>query len=94
MSVCNCCTSSDSLGYVKIRQKPIEFTGEFVLHCHLLGHEDRGMMQNVQVVCPQGGVFGTPVAGQPDNCGQTSKAAPQCPVSYQTGPQCAAGSGS
>jgi hypothetical protein len=79
---------------VKIRQKATEYTGAFVLHCHFLGHEDRGMMQNVQVVCPQGGVFGTPVAGQPDNCGQTSKAAPQCPVSYQTGPQCAAGSGS
>lgn len=26
------------------------FTGEFVLHCHILGHEDAGMMQKVRVV--------------------------------------------
>ena len=25
------------------------FDGEFVLHCHILDHEDNGMMQNVQV---------------------------------------------
>jgi FtsP/CotA-like multicopper oxidase with cupredoxin domain len=31
-----------------------EFTGMFVNHCHILGHEDRGMMQNVQAVCPDG----------------------------------------
>ena len=30
------------------------FTGEFVMHCHILGHEDRGMMQNLEVceACP------------------------------------------
>jgi hypothetical protein len=52
VSVCGCCAPAASLGYTKIRQQPINFTGEFVLHCHILGHEDRGMMQNVQVVCP------------------------------------------
>ena len=46
-----------------------DFTGEYVLHCHFLGHEDRGMMENVQVVCPNRQTeFGNPVAGQPDNC--------------------------
>lgn len=94
MFVCHCCSGSNSVGYTRIRQQPIDFTGEFVLHCHILGHEDRGMMQNVQVVCPQGGVFGTPVPGQSDNCSQTTPAAPQCPASYQTSPQCASGSGS
>jgi len=24
----------------------------FVNHCHILGHEDRGMMQNTQASCP------------------------------------------
>ncbi|MCD6071404.1 MAG: Blue copper oxidase CueO precursor [Microvirga sp.] len=29
-----------------------DFTGQFVLHCHNLGHEDRGMMELVEVVPP------------------------------------------
>jgi FtsP/CotA-like multicopper oxidase with cupredoxin domain/thiol-disulfide isomerase/thioredoxin len=29
-----------------------DFTGKFVLHCHNLGHEDRGMMELVEVVPP------------------------------------------
>ena len=37
-------------GYVKIRSRFLDFTGIFVLHCHILGHEDRGMMQLVEVV--------------------------------------------
>jgi len=37
-------------GYVKIRSRFLDFTGMFVLHCHILGHEDRGMMQLVEVV--------------------------------------------
>ena len=32
-------------------QRYEEFTGEYVLHCHFLGHEDRGMMYSVQTVC-------------------------------------------
>jgi len=31
-----------------------EFTGGFVNHCHILGHEDRGMMHNTQAVCSNG----------------------------------------
>jgi len=30
------------------------YIGEFVLHCHILDHEDQGMMQNVQIVVPDG----------------------------------------
>lgn len=33
------------------RQRYLDFTGEYVLHCHFLGHEDRGMMFAVQTVC-------------------------------------------
>lgn len=41
---------STGLGSITIRQRFIGFTGKFVLHCHILGHEDRGMMQNVLAV--------------------------------------------
>jgi FtsP/CotA-like multicopper oxidase with cupredoxin domain len=27
-----------------------DFDGQFVLHCHILNHEDKGMMQNVEIV--------------------------------------------
>jgi FtsP/CotA-like multicopper oxidase with cupredoxin domain len=37
-------------GYVKMLTRFADFTGMYVLHCHILGHEDRGMMQIVQVV--------------------------------------------
>lgn len=40
-------------GYQAIlRTKYEDFTGEFVMHCHILDHEDRGMMQNVEIVSP------------------------------------------
>lgn len=37
-------------GYFKMRTRFVDFTGEFVQHCHILAHEDRGMMQLLQVV--------------------------------------------
>lgn len=37
-------------GYVRIRSRYVDFTGDFVLHCHLLAHEDRGMMQLVRII--------------------------------------------
>jgi len=39
-------------GWVKIRSKFVDFIGTFVLHCHILDHEDRGMMQEVTVYDP------------------------------------------
>ena len=42
-------------GYmVKIRTRYQRYIGEFVLHCHILDHEDQGMMQNVAIVLPGG----------------------------------------
>jgi L-ascorbate oxidase len=29
-----------------------DYTGKFVMHCHILDHEDQGMMANVAVVSP------------------------------------------
>jgi FtsP/CotA-like multicopper oxidase with cupredoxin domain len=37
-------------GYIKMLTRFADFTGKFVNHCHILGHEDRGMMQLVEVV--------------------------------------------
>ncbi len=37
-------------GFVRIRSRFADFTGNFVLHCHILAHEDRGMMQLVRVI--------------------------------------------
>lgn len=37
-------------GYVVIRQRYDDFTGAFVTHCHILGHEERGMMQLLEIV--------------------------------------------
>jgi FtsP/CotA-like multicopper oxidase with cupredoxin domain len=37
-------------GYFKMRSRFVDFTSTYVLHCHILIHEDRGMMQLVEVV--------------------------------------------
>ena len=39
-------------GNVVIRTKYTDFDGKYVLHCHILFHEDHGMMQVVEVVQP------------------------------------------
>ena len=37
-------------GYFKMRSRFVDFAGQYVLHCHILAHEDRGMMTMVEVV--------------------------------------------
>lgn len=37
-------------GYLKFRSRFVDFTGQYVQHCHILEHEDRGMMQLLEVV--------------------------------------------
>ena len=42
-------------GYlVRFRTRYERYIGTFVLHCHILDHEDQGMMQNVRVAIPDG----------------------------------------
>lgn len=43
----------DGPGTIGFRTRFERFTGKFVLHCHVLRHEDRGMMQTVEVVAPE-----------------------------------------
>ena len=38
--------------YVRTRYR--RYIGDFVLHCHILDHEDQGMMQNVRIGIPDG----------------------------------------
>ena len=38
--------------YVHTRYQ--RYIGDFVLHCHILDHEDKGMMQNVSIGIPDG----------------------------------------
>ena len=37
-------------GYFKMRSRFVDYPGLFVMHCHILAHEDRGMMAVVEVV--------------------------------------------
>src|ERR1041384_4084302 len=64
-----------------------EFTGGFVNHCHILGHEDRGMMHNTQAVCANGQFAKT----GPVPRGATCDAAGFCPGDCQLGAPFAAG---
>ncbi|MGH8565183.1 MAG: multicopper oxidase family protein [Gammaproteobacteria bacterium] len=76
MSVCGCL----SWGSITTRSRFLDFTGEYVVHCHFLGHEDRGMMIGVQTVCPSIPQWGTTVAaGTADNCSLNLPASAQCP---------------
>lgn len=50
-------------GYkVVVRTRYQRYIGEFVLHCHILDHEDQGMMQNVSIVLPDGNGGAAPKA--------------------------------
>jgi FtsP/CotA-like multicopper oxidase with cupredoxin domain len=40
----------DKVDPVTVRSRYTRYTGKFVLHCHILDHEDQGMMQVVEIV--------------------------------------------
>ena len=39
---------------LKVRTRYERYIGDYVLHCHILDHEDQGMMQIVRVALPDG----------------------------------------
>jgi FtsP/CotA-like multicopper oxidase with cupredoxin domain len=43
-------TKKTDPGYFRMRTRFVDFTGQYVQHCHILAHEDRGMMQLLEVV--------------------------------------------
>ncbi len=80
LSVCGCVQNEIS---VLVRQRFDDYTGGYVIHCHFLGHEDRGMMWNVQTVCKpdQPWIYGTnQTNGGPDICpgAKPRTALPEC----------------
>ena len=54
-------------GEIVIRTKYRDFDGKYVLHCHILFHEDHGMMQLVEVMKP--GATSAPDNGLPEREG-------------------------
>jgi FtsP/CotA-like multicopper oxidase with cupredoxin domain len=36
-------------GRVTVRSRFLDYTGRFVLHCHMMNHEELGMMQIIEV---------------------------------------------
>ena len=36
-------------GHFKMRSRFVDYSGYYVIHCHILAHEDRGMMTIVEV---------------------------------------------
>ena len=42
-------TTYEIYGWFKMRSRFVDYAGHFVLHCHILAHEDRGMMTVVEV---------------------------------------------
>lgn len=46
--------TADTQYTVVVRTRYQRYIGEFVLHCHILDHEDQGMMQNVKIALPDG----------------------------------------
>lgn len=47
-------TSADTRYKIVVRTRYQRYIGTFVLHCHILDHEDQGMMQNVSVALTDG----------------------------------------
>jgi FtsP/CotA-like multicopper oxidase with cupredoxin domain/peroxiredoxin len=39
---------------IKFRTQYLDFTGDFVQHCHILDHEDQGMMQKIRILPASG----------------------------------------
>lgn len=74
-----CPVNCNQLATVKIRQRYDDFTGPYVIHCHFLGHEDRGMMLGVQTVCDDDPTaWGRPQLLSADNCSIPEPALPAC----------------
>jgi L-ascorbate oxidase len=47
-------TSAAGQYTITLRSRYRRYIGDFVLHCHILDHEDQGMMQNVRIALPDG----------------------------------------
>lgn len=63
-----------SLVSAEILHRFEDYSGPYVNHCHFLGHEDRGMMINLQALCAETEKYGTPRPnGGADDCSVPSQ---------------------
>ncbi len=60
-------------GYVKMRTHYTTFIGTFVQHCHILDHEDQGMMELIDIVDPK-----TPASKTALSVPKLNSIAPSC----------------
>jgi FtsP/CotA-like multicopper oxidase with cupredoxin domain len=85
------------LSETRVVYRPDDYTGATVIHCHFLGHEDRGMMTNIQILCPKRAdapdsiSFGMPATnGLADDCLVSpldAKPLLQCPAVFVEEPE-------
>jgi FtsP/CotA-like multicopper oxidase with cupredoxin domain len=61
-------------GSIKFRSRFVRFSGDYVLHCHILPHEDLGMMQHIEVNVT------APLTGDPPYARAAGEQRPLCPV--------------
>ena len=69
---------------VKFRTRYEKYTGKFVQHCHILDHEDQGMMMNVEIVDPKARAE----IGGPRNAPVSSASSPGSDAEANPFPQC------
>lgn len=46
------CVRQGYTAFVRTRYR--RYIGDFVLHCHILDHEDQGIMRNIRIAVPDG----------------------------------------
>lgn len=64
-------------GFIKIKHRFLDYTGDFVIHCHILGHEDRGMMQRIGVRATEQECMDA-LAGEAPGCEPPSECCQTC----------------
>ena len=75
----------EEVGYIKVRMRFSNYHGKTVFHCHLLNHEDQGMMQIVEIVNDSSGTAPCVQLDPPSSSsgngpviGQSGSLAPSC----------------
>lgn len=72
-------------GYVlRFRTRYERYIGTFVLHCHILDHEDQGMMQNIRVAIPDGKGGLAPLMTDPGSHGPTPAPVPAAASAHRS----------
>jgi FtsP/CotA-like multicopper oxidase with cupredoxin domain len=77
--------NGSTAGYVLIRQQYTQFAGPFVMHCHILGHEERGMMQKIAITGGSSPPAATTAGGTAGNGAPRSTSAPAAPAATDSG---------